>query len=58
MSTIKASPAELRKAIAISNALKEAGVDFVPVIVESEEHKKALVAQMMQRLEEMERQAV
>lgn len=58
MSAVKASPAELRAASRMSGELIGAGIDFVPVIVESEEHKQNLLAQLMSQLEKMQKEAV
>lgn len=58
MSATKASPAELRKAAAMSDALIKAGIDFVPVIVESENHKQRLLGELGYKLDQMEKEAV
>ena len=47
----RASPVELRKAIAMANALIEAGLSFVPVPVLDDADREALVAQAMARMD-------
>lgn len=58
MSATKATPAELRKAAAMSDVLIKAGIDFVPVIVESENHKQRLLGELGYKLDQMEKEAV
>lgn len=47
----RASPVELRKAIAMANALAEAGLSFVPVPVLDDADRESLVAQAMARMD-------
>lgn len=47
----RASPVELRKAIAMANALVAAGLSFVPVPVLDDVDREALVAQAMARMD-------
>lgn len=57
MSIQKASPADLRKAKEMCDALIRAGIDFVPVVVTSEEDRKDLLDKSIGRLFIMERKA-
>lgn len=50
----RASPVDLRKAIAIANEFVKAGILFVPMPVLSEPDHVALVADMSKRLESIE----
>ena len=53
----RASPVELRKAIAMANALAEAGLSFVPVPVLDDADREALVAQAMARMDTLASEA-
>jgi hypothetical protein len=47
----KATPVELRKSLQIVDVLKNAGIDFVPVIVKSEQHRNELIKSLLNDLE-------
>lgn len=50
----KASPVDLRKAKAMCDALVRAGIDFVPMVVTSEEQKQQMLKQLGVDLDAME----
>lgn len=52
----RCSPVEMRKALAMVEALKNAGIDFVPVPVKDPAHKIALVGQCLSALETLDEQ--
>ncbi|PAU73306.1 DUF1382 family protein [Vreelandella alkaliphila] len=47
----KASPVELRKALLVAKAYADAGIQFVPMPVFSEEEKSNLIKEADERLE-------
>lgn len=53
----RASPIQLRKALELSNQFAKMGVNFVPMPVCNDEEQRALVAQAIDKLAEMEAQA-
>lgn len=53
----RASVLDLRKAQALSNALINAGIDFIPVPVKSADHKIRLTLDVMNTLDQLEREA-
>jgi len=50
----KVSPVEARKTLSITHALVNAGIDCVPVVVESAEHRKELLNALAQQLQQLE----
>lgn len=50
----RCNPAEMRKALTMVEALKNAGIDFVPVPVRDPAHKIALIGQTLAVLDELE----
>lgn len=53
----RASPVQLRKALAFAHELSKMGINFVPMPVINEEEKVAMVEQAMSKLDELERLA-
>lgn len=49
----KASPVEMRKVCELADALKQAGILFVPIPVLNDKHKDELLALLGQYLEEI-----
>lgn len=53
----KCSPVNMRKALKMVEAFREAGIEFVPVPVKGPIHKKVLLGQCLTALDDLERQA-
>ena len=53
----RASPVDLRNALAVANILVKAGIDFVPVPVLSDEDKAILVRDVQMRLSQIENES-
>ncbi len=53
----RASPVQLRKALALANQFVKLGVNFVPMPVASEAEQQELVGQALAKLEELEQAA-
>lgn len=51
MSNSKCSAVKSRENLIVSNALAKAGVDFVPVIVTSKQHKAELIKALQEAIE-------
>ena len=49
----RASPVEMRKNLALVEALRKAGIDFVPVIVLSDDHREAMVGSLLSNLNDL-----
>jgi len=58
MSLEKVSPVEARKTLSITHALVNAGIDCVPVVVESAEHRKELLCTCGSRISRASERAV
>ena len=52
----RARPADLRKALEITNALMKAGIDFVPIPVIDQDDKNELAMDLQRRLEQIEKE--
>lgn len=53
----RASPVQLRKALELSHQFAKMGVNFVPMPVCNDDEQRALVAQALNKLGQMEAQA-
>lgn len=53
----KASPIDIRNALAVVNTLVNAGIDFVPVPVLSDEDKAILVRDVQMRLAQIKNES-
>ena len=53
----RASPVDIRNALAVVNTLVNAGIDFVPVPVLSDEDKAILVRDVQMRLSQIENES-
>ncbi len=54
MALERCSPIEMRKALTMADAFKQAGVDFVPVPVFSQDQKDELLLLMSARVNDLE----
>ena len=53
----RASPVEMRENLALVESLRRAGIDFVPVIVLSDDHREAMIGSLLSNLNDLIQQA-